>query len=153
MKLDPQSVPANDNLLFAMHYLADLTPNAPYKAHRNFDRLLAAPLLPNPIVHANDPNPDRVLAVGYVSPDFSDHAVSFFLEPILQHHDRTQFEIYCYANVMKPDWVTARLRSICGEANWRDIRRLDDAELAEMIRHDRIDVLVDLRSTRPTTAC
>jgi predicted O-linked N-acetylglucosamine transferase (SPINDLY family) len=90
----------------------------------------------------NASDPDRKLKIGYVSPDFRGHAVSYFVEPVLMGHDRSKFEVYCYSAVHKPDAVTDRLKSRAD--HWRDITRLPGARAAEMIHADQIDILVDL---------
>ncbi len=92
--------------------------------------------------HANDPDPERPLRVGYVSPDFCDHSVAFFFEPLLVHHDPTRIHAVCYADVHRPDRVTRYLQHYA--ATWRDICGLGDERVAELIRRDGIDLLVDL---------
>ncbi|CAD6556441.1 tetratricopeptide repeat protein [Paraburkholderia metrosideri] len=92
--------------------------------------------------HANDPTPSRRLRIGYVSPDFRDHCQTLFTLPLLSHHDHVQFEVFCYASVTRPDDLTQRVASYADV--WRDVRELDDARLAQLIRDDRIDILVDL---------
>src|SRR5262249_50458044 len=96
----------------------------------------------DPEPFANEVDPDRCLRVGYVSPDFRAHAVSYFLEPILQHHDPRQVRSYAYAEVPSPDPRTVQLRSLTHES--RNTRGLSDETLAALIRQDRIDILVDL---------
>jgi predicted O-linked N-acetylglucosamine transferase (SPINDLY family) len=95
-----------------------------------------------PAPHKNRPEPERKLRVGYVSPDFRAHAVAYFLEPILAAHDPAQVETVCYAEVPAPDRTTARLRALAGQ--WRDTFGLSDEQLAELIRRDEVDILVDL---------
>ena len=92
--------------------------------------------------HANDRDPERRLRIGYVSPDFCDHVVGRNMLPLLRRHDRKSFEIFCYANVLRPDSLTAELRS--GRDAWRDILAMPDDQVAAMIREDRIDILVNL---------
>jgi predicted O-linked N-acetylglucosamine transferase (SPINDLY family) len=87
-------------------------------------------------------NSNRRFRVGYVSPDFRNHCQAFFTIPLLSHHDHSQFEIFCYADIVAPDSVTARLKSYTD--HWRNIHGLSDAQAAELIRSDKIDVLVDL---------
>ena len=89
-----------------------------------------------------DRSPERRLRVGYVSPDFRQHAVALFAEPLLAAHDRSAVELHCYAEVPAPDAVTERFRALAD--HWHNTVGLSDAELAEQIRRDRIDVLVDL---------
>jgi predicted O-linked N-acetylglucosamine transferase (SPINDLY family) len=88
------------------------------------------------------PEPGRRLRVGYASPDFRSHAVAAFVEPLLAHHDRSQVEAICYADVAVTDAVTARLRGLAD--GWRDTLGLTDDEWAERVRADGIDILVDL---------
>ncbi|HEX8524529.1 MAG TPA: tetratricopeptide repeat protein [Tepidisphaeraceae bacterium] len=82
------------------------------------------------------------LRVGYVSPDFREHSVAYFLEPILANHDRARFEIYCYSDVKQPDATTERLKTYAH--TWRDVIDQSDEELADVIHHDGIDLLIDL---------
>ena len=82
------------------------------------------------------------IRVGYVSADFHQHSVAFFLEGILKNHDRGRFQIYGYSNNRLSDEVTLRLRSLCD--SWVDLFELDDSAAAQRIVSDEIDVLVDL---------
>ncbi len=92
--------------------------------------------------HDNDRDLTRRLRIGYVSPDFRRHPVGRFMVPLLEHHDRGRFEVFCYCGVRRPDDLTQRLH---GSADhWRETVGLSDEALAEQIRQDRIDVLVDL---------
>jgi len=92
--------------------------------------------------HDNDRDPDRRLRIGYVSPDFKEHPVGRLLVPLLANHDHANFETVCYSDVRCEDAITDRLRGF-GD-RWSDVSRLSDEQLAERIRQDRIDVLVDL---------
>ncbi len=89
-----------------------------------------------------DRTPGRRLRVGYVSADFRQHAVAMFAEPLLAAHDRSNVELYLYAGVAAEDATTERFRSLSD--HWRSTIGLSDAKLAELIRADQIDVLVDL---------
>jgi predicted O-linked N-acetylglucosamine transferase (SPINDLY family) len=82
------------------------------------------------------------LRVGYVSADFRQHSVAFFIEPVIEAHDRRGFEVICYSNVAWPDAVTMRMRKLADQ--WRDIARRCDEDVAEQIRRDGVDILVDL---------
>lgn len=82
------------------------------------------------------------IKVGYVSPDFRRHSVAFFIESLLDGHDRDRFDVYCYSNVTRGDDVTQRLQA--KSDHWRPIFSLADEHVADVIREDGIDVLVDL---------
>jgi len=85
---------------------------------------------------------DARIRVGYVSADFREHAVVRFLLPVLERHFREEFEIFCYANQSESDNVTREIRQL--PVLWRNVLSLGDNQVAEMIIHDRIDILVDL---------
>lgn len=91
---------------------------------------------------ANGRDPGRKLRIGYVSGDFQYHVVPLFLLPLLEEHDRSAFEVYCYATGDTDDAYTARLRGLADV--WRPAARLQAEDLADMIHGDAIDVLVDL---------
>ncbi len=82
------------------------------------------------------------LKIGYVSPDFKRHPVGKFIAPIIKHHDRQKFEIYCYGEIRKVDEITEEIQSSCD--HWRSTLGLTDAEVIEQIKQDRIDILIDL---------
>ena len=141
-RLDPKlGASTYSALLLTVNYHPDWTPQAIFEEHRRWGETYA----PRPeklSAHANSREPERRLRIGYVSADFRDHSVAFFIEPVLAHHDRTRFDIYCYANVAKPDTATERLKQLA--AHWRSIVNLNDRQAVERIRADGIDILVDL---------
>ncbi|MCC6212857.1 MAG: tetratricopeptide repeat protein [Burkholderiales bacterium] len=134
----PQSADAFSNLLLTLHYSEALSPRELFAEHRRYAAIFARPYLA-PLPERTWP---RRLRVGYVSPDFRAHVVALFFEPILESHDRERFEIFCYHNHRTDDPFTARLRA--NADHWIDCVHLTDAELADRIRNDRIDILVDL---------
>jgi protein O-GlcNAc transferase len=138
----PADAYADSTRLFLLHYQSGLDPQAIFTEHLRWNQLHAMPLAKAIPAHDNDPSPQRRLRIGYVSPDFREHSVAFFLEGLLAHHDPSAVEIFCYSNVSRPDATTARLKQL--PAVWRDIVALNDEQAAQMIRQDRIDVLVDL---------
>jgi len=131
----------HSNYLLAGNYADDVPPGELVDRHRCWDALYSRPLLSGrrpPIRHREN----RRLRIGYVSPDFRQHAVAFFFGPVLAAHDRDRCEVFCYDNGVADDGVTDQMR---GQAeHWRKIAPLDDATVAEIIRRDEIDVLVDL---------
>jgi protein O-GlcNAc transferase len=129
------------NRIYTLTFHPGYMPSAILQEHLRWNDLFGKPLLPLIKPHGNDCNPNRRLRVGYVSPDFRAHPVGRFVLPLLAAHDHARFEIFCYA-WGHPDDFTARIRG-CADA-WRNIAPLSDDQAAEMIREDRIDVLVDL---------
>jgi protein O-GlcNAc transferase len=92
--------------------------------------------------HENDRSIDRVLKIGYVSPDFRQHAVGRFIQPILKDHNRSQFEVHCFSTVARPDSRTAEIQRVSD--HWHDVSRHSDEQLSQLIRREKIDILVDL---------
>lgn len=80
--------------------------------------------------------------MGYVSPDFCKHPCRHFIEPLLDHHDKSVVEVFAYAQVRVEDAVTARMKERVD--HWVPTTGMSDAKLADRIRTDRIDILVDL---------
>lgn len=138
----PSYASAHSNLLLTLNYMEDVAAETLYRAHREFEALHARGLAGVDRRHANSAQPGRRLRLGYVSPDFRNHAVSYFIEPVLAAHDRQAFEVHCYASVARADAKTAQLRALADA--WHDVAPLSDAELASRIEADGIDVLVDL---------
>ena len=113
-----------------------------FARHRAFGARLEAAVPARTAPCGNAPEPERRLRVGYVSCDFNRHPVAWFMLPLLERHDRGLFEVVCYSTGDKVDEVTGALRAVAD--TWRECHTLDDAALDELIRHDAIDVLVDL---------
>ncbi|MDX2018120.1 MAG: tetratricopeptide repeat protein [Planctomycetota bacterium] len=84
------------------------------------------------------------LRVGLMSPDLRVHSCSFFVEPLLAHHDPARVELFAYHTSDLADAVTARLRALLPEGHFREVHTLSDDALTDLIRADGIDVLIDL---------
>ncbi|HWB53893.1 MAG TPA: tetratricopeptide repeat protein [Tepidisphaeraceae bacterium] len=91
---------------------------------------------------ARIPADGRRIRIGYFSPDFHDHPVAYFFEPLLKHHDRNRVEIFCYSARGATDEVAQRLQSYA--ATWHNIAPLSNSEAMARIRKDQLDILIDL---------
>ena len=107
--------------------------------HRRFQ--CAVPGVPR-VVPVGDLSPSRRLRVGYLSPDFRTHSVAYFIAPTIEYHDREAVEVWCYSTGHAEDDMSARIKAAAG--NYRHVYRMSDADLADLIQTDRIDVLVEL---------
>ncbi|MCF8148316.1 MAG: tetratricopeptide repeat protein [Sulfuritalea sp.] len=130
------------SLLFALIYHPDKSAAEIFTLYQEYEDRFGAPCRKVWRDHPNNRETQRRLKVGYVSPDFRSHSVPLFLEPLLAHHDKAAVEVYAYAELLKEDAVTARCKSYV--EHWIPTVGLSDAELAERIRSDGIDILVDL---------
>jgi predicted O-linked N-acetylglucosamine transferase (SPINDLY family) len=133
LALEPANAVAWSNRLFA----AMSDPALSDEAVRAIAESRATPAPPRPRRQAG-----KRLRIGYVSPDFRQHACAQFLLPLLSAHDRDRVEIVAYAEMRGPDAVTERFRRLADR--WRETNPLTDTALADLIRADGIDVLVDL---------
>lgn len=86
----------------------------------------------------------RPLRLGYVSADFCQHTVGLFVKDILKAHDPSKVDVFAYSAGNVEDWVNQQIRNALPRRHFRDIRSLEDTALAERIRQDQIDVLIDL---------
>ena len=89
-----------------------------------------------------DPDPDRRLRVGYLSPDYCNHPVGRFMEPIFVGHDRTQVEVIGLSCGRHLDSHQQRLKQFCD--GWHDLRFGDDLLVARFLADLRLDLIVDL---------
>lgn len=138
IEMAPDDKAAYTNFLFTLNYSERFNAALLYDEHRRFGARFAKPYVDPPL----DTAWPRRLRVGYVSPDFWNHVVMHFIEPILTHHDRACMEVFCYYTQRREDHVTERLRALA--EHWVDCAHLSDGELAQRVRADRIDILVDL---------
>ncbi len=141
LELDPSHAATHSNLAYALCFQSSQAQPILEECLRWAQRF-GGGSQPKSHDHANDRLPRRRLRIGYVSPDFRDHCQSLFTIPLLSQHDHAAFEIFCYASVERADHHTRRIAALADA--WRDVRALDDAALAALIRDDRIDILVDL---------
>ena len=142
LEIKPDYVGAHSNLVHTLHYHPSQDEGTISEEHRRWNRQFSDPLKQFIQPHANDRSLKRRRRIGYVSPDFRDHAVGRFVLPLFERHDRERFEILCYSGVARPDRITERLRGLADV--WRETIGVSDARLAEIIREDGVDILLDL---------
>jgi protein O-GlcNAc transferase len=140
LDVDPACSVAFSNYLLTLNYDPDFAPRDLYREHKKFGAAFSRP--PHERIFANDMTPARRLRVGYVSADFRGHPVSGFLLPVLRHHHAIDFDVFCYSGVKDSDAKTDAFRRI--SPHWTDVTAMPDTEMAEKIRTDGIDILVDL---------
>jgi protein O-GlcNAc transferase len=131
------------NLMTVMLYSHEFSDAERWAVAREFETACAAPIAARARTSfAQSRDASRRLRVGYVSSDFYEHPVGRNLEPVLAHRDRARFEVICYAEVVRPDGLTARFQALAD--GWRPTTGLTDEQVAAQIRADQVDVLVIL---------
>jgi protein O-GlcNAc transferase len=138
----PRSFSLESGELFTLMFSEAVSDDELMARHRRFGERLEAEQASRRRAHAASKDPARRLRVGYVSADFYRHPVALFLMPVLARHDRAGFEVRCYMTGRYCDGVTSQLQQLAD--GWRETSAMSDAEMAQAIRDDQIDVLVDL---------
>lgn len=138
LRIVPDNAGAHSNLIYALHFQAQADAQTILTAQRDWNEQFRQSARP----HANDRDPQRRLRVGYVSADFRDHVIGRNLLPLFKQHDRRAFEVTCYSGVTKADDLTRQFQALVD--HWHSTLGIGDEALAEQIRSDEIDILVDL---------
>lgn len=136
----PKNFRVFSNLLLTLNYTNDVSQEDMSEEHRKFGYVFEDPL--NYITHDNNPRDVKELRIGYYSPDFREHSVAYFIEPIIEHHNKAKFKTYAYYPSKFEDAVTKRLKLVFNE--WRDVYGMSADEIAHTIKSDGIDIMVDL---------
>ena len=142
LEINPDFENAYSNLIFVGDFNPDLSFEDQQILRRRWAEKFAAPLLPERLEFPNNPSPDRKLRIGYVSGDFRAHSAQSAFGGMIFERDRAAFEVYCYMTSANSDSITERFKASTDV--WRPSWGLDEAALAERIRSDEIDILVDL---------
>ena len=95
-----------------------------------------------PRFESKDRHPWRRLRIGFVSPDFRNHAVMYFIEGLLAQLDRRMFEVVAFYLFPKGDHVTDRIE--CHADRFIRLAGRTPEEQAQAIRDADIDIAIDL---------
>jgi predicted O-linked N-acetylglucosamine transferase (SPINDLY family) len=140
LQVNPNQAEAKHNAgsgsLFLLLYRDDLSTEQVFNAHRQWGQQFTVPAPVNSVITSDK------LRIGFISGDFREHAVMYFVEGLLEKLDRQQFEIVCYANQNVEDTTTQRIKKL--PLLWRQVVALSDDALCEMIRQDQLHLLIDL---------
>lgn len=135
MKAFPERFELRSNWLMGLNYLQNWGPKEVYEEHASLVDVLPSP-------EALPFQEKEKIRIGYLSGDFRQHSVAYFLLPLLAQHDRQQFEIYCYYSKVAQDSFTEKFKALSD--GWREVEPLNDAELCQLVRGDSVDILVEL---------
>ena len=133
---------ASGMMLF-LHTHPDFDAVAILREHKWWEQTFPKPLYAEIKPHDNDRDPEQLpvhrLPVGRFE---RTPGAGRFMLPVFSHHDHEKFEIVCYYDNVEADSMTERIKQLADV--WHESSRLRDAELAERIRADKIDIIVDL---------
>ena len=145
LSIKPDYAEAYSNLLFVYGYHALVDPHEYLAQARNWEQACVPAQDRQAARHRvfqRSPRAGRRLRVGYVSGDYRQHSVSYFVEQLFTHHDRTRIELFAYSTQGQRDAVTDRLQALA--EHWVPLVGIPDAAIRERIEADGIDVLIDL---------
>ena len=138
LQIDEHFAEAREYLLFALNLVPGLSRETTFVEHRRWAELHADPVDRMPA----SPRAPGQWRLGFVSGDFRGHSTASFTLPLLANLDRSRFQVLCYDASGRADATTARFRPLASQ--WREIHALSDEAVAETIRGDAIDALIDL---------
>jgi predicted O-linked N-acetylglucosamine transferase (SPINDLY family) len=143
LEIDPKCELAISRKIFAMDFCLDADSESQQAARRNWWHQIGADAYK---AHAapldNDRDPNRRLVIGYVSADFRNHSAAYTFRPVIENHDKQKFEVVCYSGVLVSDPSTKAFEAIADK--WREMSQWSDDQLAECIKADKVDILIDL---------
>ena len=140
LEFEPDDITIYTHLLLALNYCPTIDEQVLVDSSGKWAELLQEKVQPDPPQKRAGTGRIRI---GYVSGDFRRHSVAYFIEPILHYHDKEKFEVFGYSFASMPDDVTKRIKGMCD--TWRDLRMTRSYQTAaDVIKHDQIDILIDL---------
>ena len=137
----PRELEIESAALFALNAAERISADQLFARHAEFGRRLEQAVAAR-FAFSNPKDPARRLRIGYVSGDFSYHVVTLFLLPVLERRNRAAVEVFCYSTAERVDEYTRKLAAHADA--WRPCAGLSEAQLADAIHADGIDILVDL---------
>ncbi len=139
--IEPLNAQARSNLIFVMSYLESASPQALLDEARAYGQCVSTQVT-NRFEHWSTADRPARLKIGFVSGDFRNHPVGYFLEGLMSHLDRDRFETYAFTTNLRVDALTEKFRDLF--AHWCPIHGLNDDEAARLIHDQAPHVLVDL---------
>ncbi len=136
MAVEPEHPANHSNLIYTLHFHPGHDAPVILDEERQWNRHFAEPLRKFHRPHANNRDPGRKLRLGYVSADLCDHVVGRNVLPIVERHEREQFEVFCYSGSARRDALSQRFQQAA--TGWRDIAAASDENIAQIIREDHI---------------
>ncbi|HEY0007674.1 MAG TPA: tetratricopeptide repeat protein [Tepidisphaeraceae bacterium] len=142
MALDPSVGKMGGVAAMFLNYLDTTSASEVFAAHCRWADQFADVTSAPPRYRGRSVEPERKLRIGYLSPDFRGHSVAFFLQPLLEHHDRSQFHVVCFDNTRTLDTVSGKFHSLADE--WHRVVGISDEAVADVIAKHGVDLLIDL---------
>jgi protein O-GlcNAc transferase len=147
LEIKPDYADAYGNMLYMHAFTRDIPPETECSLAADWEKIA---LSKSERIAARDrtfdhpPRAGRKLRVGVVSAELGQHPVAEFLEPILEHLDRSRFHVTLFPTSARTEPRAARFRELADE--YTSLVGLSDEQAADQIRSGRIDILIDTTS-------
>lgn len=143
LEINPGYASCFSNLLFCLSHADVMSADDLFAEHVRFGRRYETAYRASWPIASYRSDQQKCLNVGFVSADFREHSLVNFFEPVLAHLTKVnELTLYAYSTSSIEDSVTQRLKPQF--KYWNKVDELSDSALAEKIRLDQIDILVDL---------
>lgn len=142
LAFDPGYARAHSGKISLLDFIPGIEVPELQGARKAFYEEVAKPVAGFQALPPRDLAPDRRLILGFSSPNFKQTPTASCFLPIFQRHSKADFQINCYSDAeIEDDWTQA-----CKDCSdvWWQTRRWSHEALAEQIRKDGVDILVDL---------
>ncbi|MBF0383321.1 MAG: tetratricopeptide repeat protein [Magnetococcales bacterium] len=142
LAIKPDFNEAHCNLIFCLDYSSLRSSNIVHIEREKWAKIHAEPLKSSWTAFSNNRDKKRKLRIGYVGADFKHHSAAHIFSTVLLNHNLAKFQIYIYAGNTVEDDLSQKFKNI--STKWLSTANIDDGQLAEIIKQDGIDILVDL---------
>ena len=141
LEIEPNYFLAHSNLLFSLNYASSKSPEDCFSEAIRYGQNIKSQVTSPFTEWSCAKHPER-LRVGFVSGDFNNHPVGYFLENLLQQLDTTAIDLIAYPTSTKTDELTTRIKPFFSA--WKTLFGLKDEAAAHLIHNDSVHILIDL---------
>ena len=126
------------NYLFALNFASSVNHSKIFQENLNWG--LSIEKGETGFSFENDFNPNKPIRLAYFLPEFDRHVTTRFINAMVQHHDRNNFDVRIYGfsenHSTAPKSITKNIDA------WIDVSDWDADLVARKMRHDQIDILL-----------
>ena len=142
IKINPSFSGAYQNYLFCLNFSRYFDLNLYLKLAQEFKQSLPKIDLDKIRQFPKIIKTDKKIIIGFVSGDYGNHPVSYYLLNTINHISDEKFKLIAYSNSNRMDETTIELKKRFNV--WRKINHLNDTEVINLVKKDSVDILFDL---------
>ena len=148
IRIEPKNPTILSNKLFAAQYHLGQSAKSLYALACKWGQEHGLSSCSDWPIHQNDPDPDRMLRIGFVSGDLGHHPVGFIILNLLKSLSVRRMVTICYSTGL-PNSGTEKIKA--SASIWRNVYEKSDGFISDLILADEIDILIDLSGHTGTT--